>query len=214
MPPSPAPQQSLLGGIGQFLGDNSATLLALGAGLAGAPSLGTGLSRGFAGAAAAAPADRQKQSMNLMATALMRRGLSQQDAMMIASNPEAAKEVWPQILGSKKLGVVNNRLVDMGTGDVVRDLSDEAAWKTLELIDPTTQEKYSAQQKGSTGEIREILRKGVQPAQGRPAPAGSNIPDHVRALPRSQQFSDAPDGSTALLGGKPVVRRNGRWEYQ
>lgn len=100
------PQTSLLGRIGNFLGANSNTLLAMGAGMAGAPSIGTGLGRGFAAALPARQADIRQQYQNATVAALMQRGLPQADALAIASNPVLMQQIAGQLFGPKQLQFV------------------------------------------------------------------------------------------------------------
>lgn len=86
---------SFLDRLSKYSGDNSATLLALGAGFAGAPSIGTGMSRAFANAA---PFAQQNQTV----AALVKAGLSPDQAQLVASNPAALQQVLPRVLGSKQ----------------------------------------------------------------------------------------------------------------
>lgn len=95
-PPAPQapPQPSLLDRIGNGLNNNSELLLSLGAGFAGAPSLGAGMQRAFSNA-------RPLMGRNQTVDALVKKGLSPEDAQMAASNPETLKHLLPQIFGAK-----------------------------------------------------------------------------------------------------------------
>lgn len=80
-----------------YVDTHQATLLALAGGLAGAPSLGQGLGRGFTQAAAALPIDQKTQQLALQqgggkATydALVAAGAPKQQAIVAAYNPESS----------------------------------------------------------------------------------------------------------------------------
>ncbi|HYM31804.1 MAG TPA: hypothetical protein VEU47_10915 [Candidatus Cybelea sp.] len=101
-PPAPVPETSLLGRIGHALqgadaaiSPHTATLLALAGGLAGAPSWGTGISRGFTAAAAALPEDQrlamQQGGMRQTFQALREQGVPPQLALASVYNPDILK---------------------------------------------------------------------------------------------------------------------------
>ena len=92
----PAQGGSLLDRISNGLNSNSNLLLALGAGFAGAPSLGIGMQRAFTNAA---PIAQQNQTVQALIAKKMDPGLAQ----MIVSNPAVAAQVIPQIFGPKQL---------------------------------------------------------------------------------------------------------------
>jgi hypothetical protein len=122
------PETSLLGRIAQAMNDNSGTLLGLASGLAGAPSWGVGLGRGFAAAGAGATRDQTRKEARLTETttyeALRRRGLSEETARLASRQPEVLKSILPRLFGGQKGVVVNDRLVDPTTGRVIADFSD------------------------------------------------------------------------------------------
>jgi len=92
----------IFGKIGEGIGRNSNTLMALGAGLAGAPSFGQGMSRAFQAAGPAGQLDVQNQRQNQTMQALVRRGLAPDLATAAVSSPDILKQLLPQILGSKE----------------------------------------------------------------------------------------------------------------
>lgn len=115
----PVPQTSLLGRIGSLFGDRAGsvlggvgdaldsrrnTLMALGAGLAGAPTLGTGISRGLTGAIPASQLDRQQGFQNATLHFLTSRlGMPPDQAQMVVSNPALMAQLAPQIFGAKQM---------------------------------------------------------------------------------------------------------------
>jgi hypothetical protein len=71
--PAPAPQEpSFLNKIGTALGNNSNMLMGLGAGFAGAPSIGTGISRGLTAGGAGTQLDQKQNQTTMSNTALLR----------------------------------------------------------------------------------------------------------------------------------------------
>ncbi|SHN66514.1 hypothetical protein [Bradyrhizobium erythrophlei] len=129
----PVPQSSLLGRIGQGIKDfsdatgaHTATLLAAAGGLAGAPSWGTGLSRGFTQAAAALPIDQRSNNQNQTVQALIKRGMPEDMARAAAGNPVIMQQIVPQMFGAKqrKFTVIKDAL-----GNETPAFADEAAGK-------------------------------------------------------------------------------------
>jgi hypothetical protein len=228
MAPSASPK-SEGGGISAALSgllspQNAPMFLALAGGLAGAPSLGIGMRRAFAGAAPAAmqlQQNQQKQGyINDTYQALVKRGLPDEVARAAATNPEMLKQLLPSIMGGKKLMNVNGVLVDEATGKQVADFSDAQKWQIAKVGDPNTGIETSVLVQPATGATRQITPSALEqatapggPAQGGPVTQRMALPPEVRNMPPSLQFKNAPDGSTATLAGRPVVRRNGRWEY-
>jgi hypothetical protein len=96
------PETSLLGRLGRGLSENSNLLLSIGAGMAGAPSIGTGLSRGFQMAVPGSQMDQKLQTQNATVDALMRRGLPRDVAFAAATNPTILQQVLPQVFGAKQ----------------------------------------------------------------------------------------------------------------
>jgi hypothetical protein len=96
------PPSSALGRIGDAINAHPMTLMALGAGLAGAQSWGQGISRGLSGAAAAMPADIKQGGINQTYTALRNRGIPDDIAKAAAQNPEILAQILPQAFGAKQ----------------------------------------------------------------------------------------------------------------
>jgi hypothetical protein len=105
-------QAGMLSGLGGFgnrimqgLGENSNLLLAMGAGLLGAPTLAQGLSRGFAYAGPASQADiaRQQQMGSQQASynALIQAGVPQHLAAAGATDPEMRKQLLQSYIDPK-----------------------------------------------------------------------------------------------------------------
>lgn len=103
---SPISKDSLLGKLFSHLGDfrdkNKMTLLAMAGGLAGAPSLGTGLGRAFQAAGPAQRLDVAQNNMNMTAKALIAKGLPPDIANAAATNPDMLKQLLPQLFGAKQ----------------------------------------------------------------------------------------------------------------
>ena len=103
-PPLPLPQAlpqdqggSVLGGLGNWLGNNSSTLMGLGAGIAGGRSWGEGLGKGLQNAMSGRALDQQRAGQNQTVTALMSRGLSEDMARAAAGNPTMLRAVLWQL---------------------------------------------------------------------------------------------------------------------
>lgn len=92
---SPFQMPSILDKLRTTLGNNSNTLLALGAGFAGAPNIGQGISRASAAAIPARAADikqtLQSQNQNLVRDALIKAGVPRDQAQAGALDPELKK---------------------------------------------------------------------------------------------------------------------------
>lgn len=108
--PAAAPEQPfsfgrLAGNVMDGLKNNSATLLALGAGFAGAPNIGQGISRASAAAIPASQADLKNrlllQGQNQTYGALIKRGVPEDVAKAAMLNPEILKQVIPGAFGPK-----------------------------------------------------------------------------------------------------------------
>jgi hypothetical protein len=116
MPPVPtaAPEAGMFSGglpsildkIRTGLGDNSNTLLALGAGLAGAPNIGQGISRAAAAAIPARAADIKQRTMlqgqSSGLQAMLDAGVPRNLAIAALSNPAIMKSVTENYLGDRK----------------------------------------------------------------------------------------------------------------
>jgi hypothetical protein len=90
---------SVLGGLGNWLGNNSSTLMGLGAGIAGGKTWGEGLSKGLQNAMSGRALDQQRAGQNQTVTALMNRGLSEDVARAAAGNPTMLRAVLWQLYG-------------------------------------------------------------------------------------------------------------------
>src|SRR5437899_5779402 len=97
------PETSILGRIGDMINNRSGTLLALGAGMAGAQNIGQGMSRGFAAAIPAMQADIKQQQQNETVRALVKRGIPEDAAMAAAANPAIMSQIIGQVFGPKAL---------------------------------------------------------------------------------------------------------------
>lgn len=110
---APTPEAGMLGGlpsvlgrIRQTLGDNSNTLLAIGAGFAGAPNIGQAISRASAAAIPARAADI-KQSLDAQSRAygtkaLVEAGVPIQQAIAAAGDPELKKALIQSYITDRK----------------------------------------------------------------------------------------------------------------
>lgn len=92
----------LLNGFNDWRNNNRLTLMALGAGMAGAQNLGQGLNRGMTMALPAMQQDIALQHQNQTVSALMRRGMPQEVALAAATNPAIMQQLVPQIFGPKQ----------------------------------------------------------------------------------------------------------------
>jgi len=109
--------------LGQGINDNSAMLLAMAQGLAGAPSIGIGMGRAFGNAAPFAQANQTVQ-------ALMRRGFDADTAQLIANNPQTLNQVLPRVLGAKQWKVVERT---DAFGQKIPFLLDEVSGQTMPI---------------------------------------------------------------------------------
>jgi hypothetical protein len=73
--------------LGDWLGNNSATLMGLGAGIAGGRTWGEGLSKGFQNAMTGRALDQRRSAHDQVVAALMQRGLDATTATAAAGNP-------------------------------------------------------------------------------------------------------------------------------
>ncbi len=120
---SAVPETSMLGRLGKGISDNSNMLLGLASGLAGAPSFGTGMSRGFAAAIPGSQLDMKQQQIALTQNtakatyeALKAAGANPQQALVAAFNPESslAKKLIDTYIGDRK-GELKNIKLPNGT---------------------------------------------------------------------------------------------------
>lgn len=125
--PPAAPSAGLLGTgsvldrVGNFLSDNSNTLLALGAGFAGAPNLGQGISRAAAAAIPARAADINqtiaRQSRGVTTKALIDAGVPIQQAVAASVDPELKKSLIQSYITDRGKDVVMIKTKDPWGGE-------------------------------------------------------------------------------------------------
>jgi len=137
-PPAASPGAGFLSRISDALASHPSTLLAMGAGFAGAPSFGQGMSRAFG---AAVPASKQDQALGIQQQgiaasykALVAAGVSPQEALAASYNPEIMKALtqrtfgmnahWGIVgydqMGQSKYGFINDALQTAVPADKVR----------------------------------------------------------------------------------------------
>lgn len=102
-PEAAGPGSKFLSRISDVLNNNPSTLLALGAGFAGAPNIGAGMSRAFS---AAVPAVKQDQALTLQRqgiqgtySALVAAGATPAEALAAAYNPDVLKAMTQRLFG-------------------------------------------------------------------------------------------------------------------
>lgn len=110
---TPYEMPSILDRIRTTLGDNSNTLLALGAGFAGAPNIGQGISRAAAAAIPARAADIKqtldRTSRGYGTKALIEAGVPVQQAIAASGDPELRKALIQQYITDRK-----GQIIDIG----------------------------------------------------------------------------------------------------
>jgi hypothetical protein len=87
-PTGPTAVPDLLGRVGNWLSAHSNQLMSMGAGIAGAPSIGQGISRGLAGAVQGQQGDISNLAMNATVKALMEKGVDPNTALAATSDPK------------------------------------------------------------------------------------------------------------------------------
>lgn len=131
------PQEpSLLSKIGDKINQNSNLLIGMGAGFAGAPSIGTGISRGLTGASAGSQLDI-KQAMQQGAIgptykALVSAGVPPQQALAAVYNPTILKSVTENYLGDRK-GELKEIYNNPATGEKKYGIFDPFTKKLTDL---------------------------------------------------------------------------------
>lgn len=127
-PEQPSTFGSLASSIMGGLKNNSATLLAIGAGMAGAPNIGQGISRASAAAIPASQADRKNvltlQSQQQTLKALLDAKVPANVALASLNSPEVMKATVAKYFETKPAQVVNDRLVREGPDGTVKLLAD------------------------------------------------------------------------------------------
>lgn len=92
----------ILNKIGDMINARSGTLMALGAGMAGAPSIGIGVGRGLQMALPAMQQDIAQQKQNQTAQFLAQRGMPPELAQLAVNNPDVLKSLLPRLFGVGK----------------------------------------------------------------------------------------------------------------
>jgi hypothetical protein len=120
-----------------FNPNHAATMLALGAGFAGAPSFGTGMSRAFGAAVPAMAADRafeqKQQGIAQTYTALVSAGVDKNTALAASLNPEVLKVIAPEHFGGFKVvqtgeGAFGDKIFKLqGPGGKIYDIPPSGA---------------------------------------------------------------------------------------
>lgn len=118
-----APPASLFQRLGQGDWNTSRMLLSLAAGFGGAHNLGEGIGRASGNLANTIPGIQQQQmqmaGINLTANYLQSKGLSGNDSLAVAINPELAKSVIPLVTGTGNK--FENGLVINARGEPIAD---------------------------------------------------------------------------------------------
>lgn len=152
--PASVPPTSLAGRMDDVLSkvqnwtrDNRSTLMALGAGMAGAQNLGQGLSRGMAAAIPAQQADIKQQQLNqslpIIRDRLIKSGIPAADAsgmaMAAIGNPAIMQQIVPGLFGAKQ-----RQFTQIG--------EDMLGNKKYGFVDPVANKVYDLSGKELTGE--------------------------------------------------------------
>ena len=131
------PGSSFLGRLQQYLGNNSNMLLRMGAGMAGAPAFGVGLSRGLAGAATGQQEDIARQMMlggvQASYTALIKAGASPQEALAAVYNPAIMAQVQKKYFPSGATTYAGGQGYDAAG----RPISTATPGQITQITDPT-----------------------------------------------------------------------------
>lgn len=203
-----APPASLFQRLGQGDWNTSRMLLSLAAGFGGAHNLGEGIGRASGNLANAIPGIQQQQmsmaGINLTANYLQSKGLSGNDALAVAINPELAKSILPIVTGSGNK--FENGLVVSPDGHVVADFRYMFGMKPVEI--ESGGEKSTVMQDPYGG----LHQAHVEPSRNVvPHQFTTQTEQAQRQLMRS-----APEGSRYHEPGsnRVMVKRGGRlvWE--
>lgn len=218
-PAAAAPPQSGWEKFGRGITDNSNTLLALGAGFAGAPSFGTGMSRAFTNAIPGGQLDRKNADANrtLSTTlqgqaqtyrALLASGVPANLALAAVQNPEIMKSVTTNYLGDRKKELKTIKRADgsealiqfdpySGTAtDVKTPGGDAEAAKSGDLTGLTGDDFLAAVEKTDPGyarTLRAYVNGDIPLPSGRVAsqPQGQKIIKDVLAVDPTVNANDA-----------------------
>lgn len=196
--PQPAvPDTSLLGriktalnGMGDYINTHPTTLMALGGGLAGAPSWGTGISRGLTAAAPALRLDQQLQiqkgGIQAAYQALQQHFVSQGDqpgaagqkALALVYNPDWMKEFGPKLFGTNTP-------------------------QTTEVIDPATGMKHTAVYDPTSQRFKDVVTGQLL---GKIGPQSGGQPGSLSSAGDASPSLAPPGGPAASPYGTPVAR--------
>lgn len=132
---------SLMPRIGDFLKNNSNTLLALGAGFAGAPNIGQGISRASAAAIPAARADISQrtllQTQSSTYRALVDAGVPRQQALAAVGNPKLAEALIQSYITDRKNEIKEIKEKDAFGNERTRLVAVNPYDRTSQEITPT-----------------------------------------------------------------------------
>lgn len=108
-----SPGAGFLSRISNVLASNPSTLLALGAGFSGAQNIGQGMSRAFGAAVPAVKQDQllqtQRQGIEGTYRALVEMGVTPQEALAAAYNPDVLKAMTQRLFGmNRKWGIISH----------------------------------------------------------------------------------------------------------
>ena len=146
--PPAVPGSSFLGRLQQYLGANQNMLLRMGAGMAGAPAFGVGVSRGLSGAATGTQEDIARQMMlsgvGAQYAALIKAGAAPSEALAAVYNPAIMAQVQKKYLPSGATTYAGGQAYDAAGRPI-----GTPPGETMELTDQSGN-KYSAIRRGAS----------------------------------------------------------------
>lgn len=227
--PAPAPA-SMWDKIGDGLNRNSGMLLAMGAGFAGAPSFGTGMSRGFAGALTGGQLDRrnreadEKKQLELSGLsakyrALVASGVPPQLALAAVQDPKIMEKVAADYIGDSKkelktlkndLGAERAVIFDPKSG-AVTDVNTPATTQNVDNTGLSGDEYLADVKKRDPGYARTLqayVNGDIPLPSGRAAtqPQGQKIIKDVLAIDPTVNANDATARYRAAMEFKQTGR--------
>lgn len=220
---------SILDRIRTGLSDNSNTLLAIGAGFAGAPNIGQGISRAAAAAIPASQADirnrltRQTQGTGLQA--LIDAGVPRSLAVAALGNPAIMKSVTENYLGDRK-----GQIIDIGFdryGQPIKGIFDPFSKKITPISEAAASEKTASTIGAGGGAMGTSTSTDISSAKaGAPNPSvGSGMavtaenditgPDFLQRLketdpPYARQVEQVLNGDAAMPTGRQAQTPMGK----
>lgn len=195
--PSALPAQEpkgILQRIDEMTQRNPSLLLQMAAGFAGAPSFATGMSRGFAGAAAG----NQQDQANLLKTggvrdtykALVASGMPPQLALAASQNPAILAQVAPSYLADRKREIKTIKTKDAWGGETERLVS-------INPYDPTDVKEIGGKAGGSGG-ASDILQGGKSSGMFAQGITSDNFKHDAIGEDYLKQFS--PEAQASIKG--------------